>query len=133
MVTKIKIKKKIKELRESAKGCLEQRACLGRGYRGYTDELLQAKVLCNGKKETKYGGSPCQSRAGLLQKVVFRNPVKIFTTDRCASDLPDTLVSEFKYQIALGRCQYLFADPQAKQIHKHVTFGYDGIMLRSIL
>ena len=41
MVTKIKIKKKIKELRESAKGCLEQRACLGRGYRGYTDELLQ--------------------------------------------------------------------------------------------
>ncbi len=36
-----KLEKKIKDLRNSAKGCLEQRASLGRGYRGLTDDLLQ--------------------------------------------------------------------------------------------
>jgi len=40
MKSKKEIKKEIKSLRETAKSCYEQRASLGRGYKGMTDELL---------------------------------------------------------------------------------------------
>ncbi len=38
---KEKLEQKIKDLRSSSKICLEQRASLGRGYKGMTDDLLQ--------------------------------------------------------------------------------------------
>ena len=52
-MTREKIKKEIARLRTRAKGCLEERVSVGRGFRPYTDELLrdaenyesQAKVL----------------------------------------------------------------------------------------
>lgn len=40
-ISKESIEKEIHELREKAKGKLEYRAFVGRGYSGLTDELLQ--------------------------------------------------------------------------------------------
>lgn len=109
----------------------------GRHSWGFLDfetalETLPGLVICNGVRRQYQGVSVCQSLAGLIQNVIFTRPVKVHVGEGC----PDAKTKDsqsFQIKPASGRCVYSFraiSDP--KDWHRHVTFGYDQILVRSL-
>lgn len=98
---------------------------------------LPAKLYCNGYMEDYDGVSACQSREGLLQKVVFDEPVKLVKPVNGAADRKgDCPVigkdgdKEFEFKIPNRECFYGFIGMNSKKIHQMLTIGYEEIIVR---
>jgi hypothetical protein len=90
-------------------------------------ESLPALVTCNGRA-TDYGGvSVCQSKAGLIQRIDFNEPVTYYPPTDCPmpSDLSDG------YKLNLGECVYAFRG-ESGRTHRHTTIGYEGVLVREM-
>lgn len=91
-------------------------------------ETLAAEIQCNGGKLSSQGVSICQAKAGLTQKIIFSERVKVSPDPGCA---PMRTKDEktFEYEITKGECPYYFATREGK-LHRHSALGYESILIR---
>lgn len=92
---------------------------------------LPALISCNGDAYNSRGVTLCQSKAGLLQKIEFNEPVLYSPPGGC----PISKVTEDKiFEIILprGECVYMFLEKKkdSNRSHRLTTYGYDEIILR---
>lgn len=99
---------------------------------------LQAKAMCNGGVDNAEGVYICQSREGLLQKIIFSEPVKITKAINGPAqrdeDCPDLKLSEDKrtldYITPNRECLYGFIGEKTNHKFKLYTIGYEEIVVR---
>jgi len=98
---------------------------------------LPATYFCNGF-EVEFGGvSICQTREGLLQKVVFEEEVKPLAPVNGAADRKASCpviapgdAKEYEFLMPPRDCIYGFIGKQSKKIHQMYTIGYEDIIVR---
>lgn len=91
------------------------------------ETTLPAVVTCNGEVNRSEGVSICQSRRGLLQRLVFDEEVS-FVPGQCYIDPPKGRVLELK--IPLGECVFAFQGKDSGRFHRLTTVGYEGLLIR---
>jgi len=91
------------------------------------ETTLPARVTCNGEVSRSEGVSICQSRKGLLQRLVFDEEVD-FVPSNCFIDTPKGRVLELK--IPLGECVFAFRGKDSGRLHRLTTVGYEGLLIR---
>lgn len=91
-------------------------------------EKLDAILSCNGEAVVPFSGvSICQSKAKLLQKISFTEPVKNGVSQGCpAVQTKDD--KDFMIPMGRGKCLYVFK--RGDDFHRLITFGYDDVILR---
>lgn len=86
---------------------------------------LQATISCNGRDYVANGVSICQSHEQLFQSIKFSSAVEIAGTSQCG------ITGQGDYRIQKGRCVVIFKEKATGKLHKHITVGYDAILLRN--
>ncbi|AHZ84633.1 hypothetical protein Bb109J_c1943 [Bdellovibrio bacteriovorus] len=94
-----------------------------------SSERLPATISCNGSHTSPIGTSICQARAGLRQKIVFKEPVIVIPDTEVCSVMSAADRMEFSFIMAPGECTYYFGTREGKY-HKLTTFGYESILIR---
>ncbi len=94
-----------------------------------TDETVPATVFCNGEVKVFGGVSVCQSREGLIQKIVFDRKVKHSPDEKRCDNFKTTDEITFENVLPKGECNYQFCDRDGN-CHKHVSLGYESILIR---
>jgi len=94
------------------------------------NEAMPALNLCNGAQLQEGGVSICQSRVGLIQRLVFTNKVQhsSLIDPKCDFKSADGLTWE--YQMPQGECVIAFKEIGGSRIHRHTTIGYNDILIR---
>lgn len=96
------------------------------------DATLPAMNYCNGASGQTGGTSFCQSRAGLIQRLVFDVEVAVDASNLKSACVPSTKDNKtWEYQIALGECVIAFMEKAVpNRVHRHTTVGYNQILIR---
>ena len=86
------------------------------------------KVLCNwGINDGTTTG--CQSRVGTMQEIQFSQPmVRANKTGKCAVDTIKISDTHYEYVMPLDDCVIVFLELEGERMHKHYTYGYNGII-----
>ncbi len=97
------------------------------------DLTLPAMNLCDGVQGQSHGASICQTKSGLIERLVFESPVVIAAgalTPECRGTLlPGGKIWE--YVMALGECVVRFMEIQKPhRMHRHTTEGYNNVIYR---
>ena len=97
------------------------------------DTDLPAENVCDDQDETTNGVSICQSRAGLLQKIIFETPVRQsvkFLNPKCVIK-PPADGKNWTYETPLGECVIAFGETVPPyRIHRHTTIGFTDVQIR---
>lgn len=98
---------------------------------------LKANIECNGEKNVANGVSVCQSRHGLIQRIVFDNevvPVKPVDGPAERKEPCPVLPSKdnrvFEFSMPPRECTYGFVEKETKKIHMLNTIGYEQLLVR---
>jgi len=98
---------------------------------------LKASLECNGVKTKTNGVGICQSRRGLIQKIVFEEEVVPLRPVNGAAErkelcpvLPTKDNKTFEYTMPTRECVYGFVGKKSKKIHKFYTIGYEQLIVR---
>lgn len=98
---------------------------------------LKAELHCNGYLLKTNGVSICQSKMGLLQKIVFDEEVHLLDPVKGAAErrnpCPEIKITDgksFEYLIPARECVYGFIGKKSREIHQHHTVGYENIIVR---
>ncbi len=91
---------------------------------------MPALVKCNGKITQYQGTSACQAKEGLIESIEFDRKVIPTKVVGCTiKESPDG--KRWEYLMNAGECTIIFFDALDERIsHKHVTYGYEIIVLR---
>ena len=92
-----------------------------------SDAVLDATLFCNGQTINSNGVSVCQSRAGLIQAIEFKEEVFIAPTKGC--EIGYEKGTFFKFPIRKGQCVYAFMNKKM-EIHRLTTLGYEIVPIR---
>jgi hypothetical protein len=101
------------------------------GFIDIVNEEMYATLQCNGVTSWPKGVSVCQSREGLLQRIVFDGPTESeLVTEGCPP--LDVLKSKPGYNVTTGKgvCVYLFMEKSTGKFHRLTTFGYNSVLLK---
>lgn len=98
---------------------------------------LPATLHCNGEKIDYNGTSVCQSREGLIQKIVFAEPVKLVDPVKGLADRKDACPeigedgkTEYVFKLPGRECIYGFLGKNTGKIHRLFAIGYEDIVIR---
>jgi hypothetical protein len=91
-------------------------------------ERLLAKVVCSGETEEIRGVSVCQSRAGLIQKIEFKERVVYDTPKGCLPPI-EVAPNAYEVQASPGICIYTFTGV-SKGVHRFELLGYSQVLYR---
>jgi hypothetical protein len=88
--------------------------------------VLFSKVQCNGETKNEVGSSVCQTKKGLIQTLKFEEPVI------ASPDCPVVKITSQHYEYAApnGMCLYVFMN-KAGEIHRHLVYGYEQVLIRN--
>lgn len=93
---------------------------------------LPATSYCNGNVQQFSGVSICQSKVGLIQRLVFDSPVIQDTKaldPKCQMNSKDQKVWE--YQLPVGECVIEFKETVPPyRLHRHSTVAYTDVLIR---
>jgi len=96
------------------------------------NEELPATIVCNTIKPTKTRGvSVCQARVGLVQRIIFKSKVS-FDQDGNCGDIITEDKKTFDYFLLSGICVTTFYEKKSDTFHRHTSFGYNDVILKSI-
>lgn len=98
-------------------------------FRAY-DETIPITLHCNGKEDSHFGMSVCQSRAGSSVMIEFEKHMNWAGEEECPP-MVEVKPGVFEYISLVGECVYTFGTSGSKQFHRHVSFGYNNHLLRS--
>lgn len=97
------------------------------------DMVLPALNECDGAQGQSHGCSICQTKNGLIERLVFDTPVKVELKD-LTPNCTGTLSADGKtweYVMGLGECVQIFAEiAKPHRMHRHTTEGYNNILYR---
>jgi hypothetical protein len=107
----------------------------GRHSWGFVDfqtpeRTVKATISCNGEVKETNGVSICQSKAGLIQKIMFEKEMIVSPDKKCPMKKTKGLF--FEYAINVGFCVFEFMEVESGNLHRHSTFGYEKILLREL-
>jgi len=88
---------------------------------------LPATLVCDGETRLVNGVSWCQSKAGLIQRIIFGKIAKVSPDAQC--DIGQKEGTVFDFNIKRGLCVYVFMTAD-KQLHRLTTYGFDSVLLR---
>jgi len=98
---------------------------------------LEAILYCNGYESQVKGVSVCQSREGLLQKIVFKEKVKLVNPVNGAAERHDNCPEigtdykkEYEFLIPPRECVYGFIGKKSDAIHRLLVIGYEDVIVR---
>lgn len=125
-------------------GAYSKRRKFGSGLIVFEDSEYQlpATIYCNGYTIESNGISLCHAREGLIQKIVFQEPVllgeavngpleRLKWMGKCPPlELSKDGKSVKLYKMPPGECIYNFGGVNSKKLHKLYTSGYNGIILK---
>jgi hypothetical protein len=93
------------------------------------EATLGAVVTCNGSVSKSSGVSICQSKMGLIQEVVFSEPVAVNPPSGCPfGTSPD--LKTWSFSPNKGICVFAFRGMESGKIHRLTTLGYTRILVR---
>lgn len=96
------------------------------------EATLPATNYCNGASIKANGVSICQSKTGLIQRIVFDVPVttaQVSLDSKCHMTSKDQMTWE--YQLPAGECVIAFRELAApNRIHRHTTVAYTDVLIR---
>lgn len=96
------------------------------------DATMPATSFCNGGQQDTNGVTICQSRAGLIETIVFKSPMAIAAKDlnaKCQMNSADGMT--WQYNLAKGECVIAFMETAVPhRVHRLSTVGYTDIMIR---
>ncbi len=96
---------------------------------GNPDLKLPAYLSCNGSQGNFTGVSVCQSKAGLLQRIEFTEPV-LYPEKPCAK-LKTNDDMRFEFAMPKGECVIRFVTKTGDEMwHRITLLGYEQILLR---
>ena len=91
---------------------------------------LPALLKCNGSVSNHTGVSACQSKNGLIQEIVFSEPVLAAKNPECG-ELTSTDEKTFRFKMPKGQCTFRFLTKTGeKKWHRMTTLGYQQILIR---
>lgn len=90
---------------------------------------VDATVKCNGSTYKTHGVSVCQSKAGLLQEIIFADVMD--TVKGSCGKLESDDGKAYRYTMPKGQCAWMFMD-KGGEIHRHTTIGYESILVREL-
>lgn len=92
---------------------------------------LPALVNCNGSSHNARGVSVCQSKIGLIQEIVFSEPVLWSENNSCLK-LESKDSKTFRFKMPKGSCvfRFLAKDGDKEKWHRLTTIGYEKILIR---
>lgn len=97
------------------------------------DMTLPAVNECDGDLSEVKGVSMCQTKAGLIERLIFDVPVKVDTAAipvQCRG-LLDLAGKVWEYQAGLGECVVIFDEVAVPhRMHRHTTEGYNNVIYR---
>lgn len=96
------------------------------------ERTLPVTSYCNGIVQKFNGVSICQSKVGLIQRIVFDSPV---IQDAKALDSKCVMTSKdqklWEYQLPAGECVIEFKETVAPyRLHRHTTVAYTDVIIR---
>lgn len=91
-----------------------------------SEESIPATLRCNGVSEPVSGVALCQSRAGLLQAIEFKEEVVGVSQEGCPELEPYFFEFGFRFKTLPGFCAYRFLN-QRKEVFRLTTYGYQSI------
>lgn len=96
----------------------------------HPDLTLTAELSCNGDKRKVKGVSVCQAKKGLIQEIVFAQPVIVAEKNVCII-LKSKDDKTFRFKMPKGRCLFRFLTKTGdKKWHRLTTLGYEKILVR---
>ena len=104
-------------------------ACAFVAFEKQSSYGLTAYVKCNGEEGLTNGVSVCQSKMGLIQEIVFSEPVRFSPSEKCV--IPNGVNGmRFRFKMPRRECQYLFRGEVSGKEHLHYTIGYEQSLIR---
>ncbi len=96
-------------------------------------ENLPAVLKCNGKKlNTKEKSvSICQARTGTIQKIKFKERVKVNPDNERCSVMKTNDELTYTFTMPLNECTYYFGT-RHNNFHRLTTIGYESILIRDL-
>lgn len=91
------------------------------------DAKLPATLKCNGAVLESSGVSICQSHAGLVQRIEFKEAVRVAGNSAC--EMPKCMGQVCDITLTLGECVYAFKGASGL-VHRLTTIGYESILMR---
>jgi len=88
---------------------------------------LPATLKCNGSVISALGVSACQSKAGLIQRIEFKEEVRVWSPVKCQRLGRSRKI--FQFEISPRQCQYTF-ETRDGRLHTMTTLGYEGVPIR---
>ncbi len=96
------------------------------------EATLPATNVCNGIVSQTNGVSICQSKAGLIQSLVFPVPVKVAKDKmQVGCEIASTDNVAWEYSISKGECVWAFVEMGGThRLHRATSVGYSQIQIR---
>lgn len=92
---------------------------------------LNHKIKCSGKEINSAGTSICQAKEGLIQEIIFDEPVKFSEKASCPA-----LVSEdkkvFNFRMPNRECAYVVKGSVSGKMAKITLIGYEKLLIREL-
>lgn len=99
------------------------------------NEKLPAVLFCDGKRTDTKGVSICQARVGLVQRILFDDPVDYEKIDPNCNDLKDAgRVPGHVYDLkpVKGDCVYIFYNRKTDSFHRLYSLGFTDTFFKTI-
>lgn len=91
---------------------------------------LPHRVKCNGNQYNSNGTTICQSKEGLLQEIVFPEPVTFSTEAKCPP-LPSTDRKTYRFKMHNRECVYVVKGDSGR-LAKLTLIGYEKLLIREL-
>lgn len=98
---------------------------------------LKSKLYCNGFIKSYNGVSICAVREGLIQKIVFDEPVKLVKPAIGAAEklkpcpsMGEDYQTEYEFKMPKRECIYQFIGKNSRKIHQFFSIGYEDLIIR---
>jgi hypothetical protein len=92
-------------------------------------EKLDATSMCNGKI-AKGTVTICQSRQGLVQRLIFNEPVELSKATKANCKIESKNGKTWTYRMTNRICILAFRDVKTKtKFHRHTNIGYEDVLI----
>lgn len=95
----------------------------------HPDYTIGYMLQCNGAVSYPRGVGVCQTKAGLLQRIKFQEPIRFAPPEPVGCALPMKKDGVYEFAASLGECLYHF-DTKDGRLGRLTVVGYEGVLVR---